>query len=326
MVLNIKPIYMPFISANIIQTRKPNFMVTASITIMVVSLHLIIGWVLLNTVYGTKNVKSDDTQRLDVYLTSSTTINVTNNKPANKVDLIKKPTQLANQIATQSTSTTTADSSIKQIPVIKEQESSLAHTQSLQSSSNINVLETTATATATATVQSNTEATTITNQTTDLSTSSVTKPDTETTSVLTTPNKTNNTKSNVVANNQIVNSGTTATSNTKADETITPVIKTTNMTLLASDARWDKKPNLNVQAEINSIRTYKSGDIISVTFKLDVDKKGKITNAELINATKHSRINRRLIGQVKKGRFYPFTKQGIPVSGHVVLPFSIKVL
>ncbi len=100
--------------------------------------------------------------------------------------------------------------------------------------------------------------------------------------------------------------------------------KTTNVKLSASNARWKKMPKFSARAADASDK--KAGDKITVTFKFMVNKQGKITNVSIHKSSGYRKIDQALKRQAKRGKFHPFkNKNGVPVSGHLLLTIAIQI-
>ena len=66
------------------------------------------------------------------------------------------------------------------------------------------------------------------------------------------------------------------------------------------------------------------GEQLTVLLKLTVDKQGKITQVDIAESSGNNRFDRAAQKQIRSGRFRPFTQNGTPVKGIVIIPMTYE--
>lgn len=91
----------------------------------------------------------------------------------------------------------------------------------------------------------------------------------------------------------------------------------------ASQASWRRKPNFQFPERVR--RNALPGDVFSVSLRLEVDKQGNVVKVVVASSSGNRLIDRAAVDSVKRAKFNPFTKNGEPVMGIIVMLFDYEV-
>ena len=94
------------------------------------------------------------------------------------------------------------------------------------------------------------------------------------------------------------------------------------ITFSQSDASWRNRPHLTLPHSIT--QHLEPGEQLTVLLKLTVDKQGKITQVDIAESSGNNRFDRAAQKQIRSGRFRPFTQNGTPVKGIVIIPMTYE--
>ena len=94
------------------------------------------------------------------------------------------------------------------------------------------------------------------------------------------------------------------------------------ITFSHSDASWRNRPHLTLPHSIT--QHLEPGEQLTVLLKLTVDKQGKITQVDIAESSGNNRFDRTAQKQIRSGRFRPFTQNGTPVKGIVIIPMTYE--
>ena len=94
------------------------------------------------------------------------------------------------------------------------------------------------------------------------------------------------------------------------------------ITFSHSDASWRNRPHLTLPHSIT--QHLEPGEQLTVLLKLTVDKQGKITQVDIAESSGNNRFDRAAQKQIRSGRFRPFTQNGTPVKGIVIIPMTYE--
>ena len=94
------------------------------------------------------------------------------------------------------------------------------------------------------------------------------------------------------------------------------------ITFSQSDASWRNRPHLTLPHSIT--QHLEPGEQLTVLLKLTVDKQGKITQVDIAESSGNNRFDRTAQKQIRSGRFRPFTQNGTPVKGIVIIPMTYE--
>ncbi|WP_296405968.1 TonB family protein [Psychrobacter sp.] len=90
----------------------------------------------------------------------------------------------------------------------------------------------------------------------------------------------------------------------------------------ASDARWQRKPKYLFPDQVR--RTTQS-QTYTVSLDLIVDKQGNVTSVSIVTSSGNNTIDKAAVYDIRRGKFHPFIKNGMPVIGIVTLPVNYKL-